>query len=452
MTGPHGMNEAASGSPHPIPPRLRSYLSAPELGDLWSAARNRLERNGLQISGTLTLDLDDAAADRLSGLLGRSLPAGPNRTLRLAELDDALRRSAAAQGLVSVLESLSGRPLHDRTAARRDTQAQWAQVWQRLDASLADADLADAPWVAGWIAGLRRTGILTRAGADAATRAVTHAVAALGVLADSSAPDLRQPPEDDTLRWTRASWELAALATRVTGDAHGLDDSRLSCAILLRAAAQALERPVPESAGARRELWQALGVATDAISGTVLTWRLRPPGTDPWSAMLRQRADLGLITHLTLHELERAGEVAYADPRQTISVCENPQVLQAAAHANAGGPLVCLSGNPATVGTRLLQALLAAGNPVRYHGDFDWPGIAIAGRIIAAGATAWRMSAAAYEDAVARLDGDHAVALTGKAVRTPWDPALASSMLARGLAVHEESVLPDLLADLADGR
>jgi uncharacterized protein (TIGR02679 family) len=166
--------------------------------------------------------------------------------------------------------------------------------------------------------------------------------------------------------------------------------------------------------------------------------------------MMRGRADLGLITHLTLHELDRAGPVEFAVPGQTISVCENPQVLQAAAHAGAGMPLLCLSGNPATAGTRLLRALIGVGSPVRYHGDFDWPGVAIAGRIIALGAAPWRMSAGDYRKAVADLDADHAVALTGNPVPTAWDPALAAAMSARGLAVHEESTLPDLLADLRD--
>jgi hypothetical protein len=43
-------------------------------------------------------------------------------------------------------------------------------------------------------------------------------------------------------------------------------------------------------------LWQRVGVSTDEISGTVITWGLRPPGGDRWSAMIRERADLGLIT------------------------------------------------------------------------------------------------------------------------------------------------------------
>jgi uncharacterized protein (TIGR02679 family) len=140
--------------------------------------------------------------------------------------------------------------------------------------------------------------------------------------------------------------------------------------------------------------------------------------------------------------------VAYAAPGQVVFVCENPQVLQAAAHAGVRAPLVCLSGNPATAGTRLLQSLIASGNPVRYHGDFDWPGVAIAGRIINLGATPWRMAAEDYRTAVAALDDDHAAALSGRPVPTTWDPALGAAMQDRGLAVHEEAVLPELLQDL----
>lgn len=46
-------------------------------------------------------------------------------------------------------------------------------------------------------------------------------------------------------------------------------------------------------------------MSTDEISGTVITYGLRPPGADRWSAMMRERAGLGLITHLTVHELQR---------------------------------------------------------------------------------------------------------------------------------------------------
>ena len=419
-----------------LPPSLRTYLSVPSLGPVWAAARVRLERNGLQPTGTITAVVDDLAADQLSGLLGRPIAAGAGCRVKLAELDTALRRSKGGRGLVSVLEILDGRPVTDWRAVRDQSQAEWSGIWQRLDAALYEAGLAGAPWTPRWIADMRRTGILTRAGAAAAGRALDHAVAGLALLLTPAAQ-------------TDHAWELAALASQVTGTAHGLDETTLASSVLLRAAAYALDRPAPESAADRRELWGALRVATDMLSGTVLAWQLRPPGNDGWSRMLRERADLRLVTHLTLHELAVAAPASWSEPRQVVSVCENPQVMQAAVRAGTATPLLCLSGNPASVGTHLLRHLVTAGIPVRYHGDFDWPGVAIAGRVIQQGAMPWRMAADDYVTAVGGLDANHAVPLTGRPAPTQWDPLLAAAMSEHGLAVHEEFVLADLLADLA---
>ncbi|BCY13423.1 TIGR02679 family protein [Actinoplanes sp. L3-i22] len=423
-----------TGNPTGLPPSLRAYLSIASLDPVWTAARARLERNGRQPTGTITAVVDDVAADHLSGLLGRPVAAGATR-IKLADLDTVLRTSKAGRGIVSVLEDLQGRPVIDRRALRDQSQIEWAEVWQRLDAALYDAGLAGAPWAPKWIADLRRTGILTRAGAHAAGQALEQAVAGLALLLVPASSSGR-------------AWELAALASQVTGTAHGLDDTTLASSVLLRAAAFAVDRPVPESAADRRELWGVLNVHTDMLSGTVLTWQLRPLGDDGWSRMLRERAQLGLVTHLTLHELAVAAPASWSEPGQVVSVCENPQVMQAAVRASTATPLLCLSGNPASAGTRLLRHLVTAGIPVRYHGDFDWPGVAIAGRVLQQGALPWRMAANDYLAAVAGLDGSHAVPLAGRPAPTPWDPPLAAAMSKHGLAVHEEFVLADLLADL----
>lgn len=168
--------------PGALPPELREYLATPHLAPMWQAVRARLERNRLQPTGTVSVNLDQVGADRLSGLLGRTVAAGARRRISLADLDAALRGSDGGRGLVSVIEILDGRPVLDRAGARDSIQAEWAEVWRRLDSSLAEAGLADAPWVADWIDSLRRSGVLTRAGTDAADRALSHAVAGLGIL------------------------------------------------------------------------------------------------------------------------------------------------------------------------------------------------------------------------------------------------------------------------------
>jgi uncharacterized protein (TIGR02679 family) len=163
---------------------------------------------------------------------------------------------------------------------------------------------------------------------------------------------------------------------------------------------------------------------------------------------MRNRADLGLVTHLTVQELRVVAGQALALAGQRIHACENPQVLQAAARAGKADPLVCFAGNPATAGLQLLTRLIGDGAEVAYHGDFDWPGIRITGRLLQRGAVLWRMGARDYADAVQQLPAASRLDLSGPPADTPWDPGLAARMRRAGTAVHEESLLTTLLEDL----
>jgi uncharacterized protein (TIGR02679 family) len=99
----------------------------------------------------------------------------------------------------------------------------------------------------------------------------------------------------------------------------------------------------------------------------------------------------------------------------------------------------------------LLQRLADDRAVMRYRGDFDWPGIAIANRIVSDfGAKPWRMGAADYEAALVAA-GESMIELprlTGDSVAAAWDGELAPAMSRAGWAVHEELMLEDLLSDL----
>ena len=406
-----------------IPPPLREYLLAPSLRTLWPVLRERLERNGHAVRGSLAVMLDDGGADRLSGLLGRPVRTGTAR-IRLADLDASLRSSAAGHGLVAVVADLTGAPLRNLPAERDAARTGRQQLWAQLDLLLVEHNLADQDWVPPWAEWLRRSGLLTRLPIAKATAALSIAVEVLArVLAVSHSPI-----------------GLAELASEITGDAHGLDEG-VPTALVLRALALASGSVPAASAEDRRLLWQRVGVSTDEISGTVITWALRPPGRDRWSAMMRARADLGLITHLTVHELQRADDLIR--PGEIIHACENPQVLQRLAAAEVERPVACMSGNPAAAGMVLLKRTV-----VCYHGDFDWPGIAIARRIFERGARPWRFGRDDYVDAVDRLPAENRLSLSGRAEATPWDEGLHTAMTAADVAVHEEAIVDLLLADL----
>jgi uncharacterized protein (TIGR02679 family) len=407
-----------------IPPTLRAYLHAPSLRPLWSALRERLERNGHAVRGSIAVQLDDDGADRLSGLLGRAAGTGTAR-IRLADLDAALRSSAAGRGLIAVVAELTGAPLRNLPAERDAARAGRQQLWAELDRLLARHELAGQDWVAPWTEWLHRGGVLTRLPTAKAAATLTITIQVLARVLDDAHPLIG----------------LAELASEITGGAHGLDDGVPAAALVLRALAFALDAAPATSAAERRLLWQRVGVSTDEISGTVITWALRPPGGDRWPAMMRERADLGLITHLTVHELQRAGDLTRAG--EIIHVCENPQVLQRLAAAGVERPVACMSGNPAAAGMALLGRTI-----VRYHGDFDWPGIAIARRIFGHGARPWRFGRDDYVQAVERVPAENRLSLSGRAEATPWDEGLCAAMTAADVAVHEEAIVGLLLADL----
>jgi uncharacterized protein (TIGR02679 family) len=135
---------------------------------------------------------------------------------------------------------------------------------------------------------------------------------------------------------------------------------------------------------------------------------------------------------------------------RTVFVCENPNVVAIAADAlgKACAPLVCTDGMPAAAQRALLKQLAVAGAQLRYHGDFDWPGLGIGNCVMRDyGAQPWRYSLQDYVAAVPAIDAREP--LSGAPVRPEWDAGLAEAMLTQGCAIHEEGAVRVLLADLA---
>ncbi|WP_435614536.1 DUF2399 domain-containing protein [Streptomyces coelicoflavus] len=136
-------------------------------------------------------------------------------------------------------------------------------------------------------------------------------------------------------------------------------------------------------------------------------------------------------------------------PGTRIHVCENPRVIEADAGRQA--LLVCTSGSATTVVLSLLDTLAASGCTFAYHGDFDWPGIALANRITQRyAAEPWRMRAADYEylASCAQVRDTPTIPLTAPPAEATWDPELAPTMTSVGIALHEEAALDLLLEDL----
>ncbi|MEU4587933.1 TIGR02679 family protein [Kitasatospora aureofaciens] len=421
-----------------LPPQAREFLAQPDLGRMWTAAHHRLERNGLQPNGSIRLSSCTAAErEALSLLLGRRITTA-TAVIRLADLDSRLRSTAAGCGLITAIEQL-GLPLTDRRAARDTGRQERAALWTAAEAAVAASPLAGQDWVDGWLDDLRRTGALGRLAPQDAVGLLQQAIRVLGLL--------RSDRDEEAVPHGRGE-----LATRVTGTAHGLDDDTALSRIVLRGLARATGTEPPEHAPGRRALWRAAAVLPDEVSSTVLTYGLRPVGRGWRERALRERADHHAETHLTLRELRELDVVLPPDTQ--VHICENPRVVEAAAEARCAGVLVCTSGSASTVVLELLDTLATAGLRLRYHGDFDWPGIALANRVIRrCAALPWRMTAEDYEQLAvhARDQGSPGLPLVGTPVEASWDTDLAAAMTALNVALHEESALDRLIADLAPG-
>jgi uncharacterized protein (TIGR02679 family) len=399
-----------------------------DLDRLWEAAAARLERNGLAPRGVIVLDgLSREERHALTGLIGRRVDS--RARIDLAVVDARLRETGVATGLVATVEARRG-ALVDKPGARAAKAASRAQLWSAVRGALASAGLDAEPWVEEWVESIRPV-----VGRLAFGRAQSVATTAVRCVA--------------RLPWSSPGVGRTELASAVAGSSHALDDGSVLGALVLRAIAARLGTPLPSSAAERRQLWSQGGVLSDEVSTTVLTRGLQPAGTSPVARSVSARSDAGCEAHLTLRDLARLDRLVA--PGTPVSVCENPRVLEAAMDRGSPAVVVCTAGNPTVVVTALLSRLVSDGAALRYHGDFDWPGVAIANRVIGvSGATAWRMGAADYEDALAAAGTSvvELLPLEGRPAAAIWDAELTASMERAGVAVHEEAVLDVLVADL----
>ncbi|GAB3687718.1 TIGR02679 family protein [Nocardiopsis oceani] len=411
--------------PGPDPHRLKRLLGTPDTARLLARLRRRMA-DGAPLTGALTLSgVAEGERAAVESLLGRRPGRGSSLRVPLDDLDAVLRSSGASpDGLAAAVVQLTG-PVRTRKEEAEERERAWDTAFAPLERICARrADLA------AWCAGVRADGRVRRLEPDPAAaadllEAVAAAVSAL--------------PADGVA--------LSEFAARVLGDSHALDDDRPASGLVLGAARVLSGEPEGSGAAWRRRVWASAGVLKDELSSTVLALNLPGEGTTATGRALAALAGAGQPAVLTLRQLVRDR------PRPdwsgvTVSVCENPAVLSAAADRLGAdcAPLVCLQGQPSAAALTLLRQAASGGARVRLHADFDWGGVRIAARVAAhVDWKPWRFAAADYSASVSETGP----ALTGRPSPTGWDPALAEAMAERGRRVEEEAVLKDLLTDLS---
>lgn len=396
-------------------------LAQEEFKALMARARKSLERTGGELTGSIGIPSpSDAERKAIGGLIGRHPPRGVKRIeIKLTELDEALRTKTGS-GLVEVLQAL-GPELLNRPEAR---QANLRAKTELLAVAQASFLYGGAEWFRTWVETLRRDGTFTSLIKEPARFAQ-----AVRVLEHINGNMILLP----------------TLAGRATGHTHALDHPGSLSGLVLSALASRRGIGKPRGAEERRDLWDHFNVIVDDLASRVLVLNLAAGGAG-LGEWLTGAASYGTPFHVTLHQL--VTHPLYLN-HPIVYVCENPAVLREVAEklGPESPPLICTEGRPSTAFHRLAHKITKSGGELRYHGDFDWPGVDMATAMIARhDAVPWRLTAADYLQAVNRDTPQ--VMLEGTQRPTSWDPDLGREMARVGKPIFEEVVADLLLADL----
>lgn len=411
-----------------IAPRLDKLLGGDELAGLRRRLRRHFERAapgappGLLRLGSLSV----AEREALALLTGRPPRDSKSMQVDVALLDATLRAAGIAGSLREALEQIDGPVVH-LASVRAAAQASWSAVV----ASCAH------PALGGYLQAPAALGLLKRL-ARQDPLAAEH-------LLDAADAVLRRLPAGGLAR--------AQLAAETLGSAHALDTGQATATLVLAAWRQ-IERGRPGASDPKdlpdnppeeriRDVWARAGVLVNELARPALLLNL------PVQADETPVCAPGEPAYLSLRRLLRTPP-RWAVADLAIFVCENPNLVAIAADQLGVrcAPLVCTDGMPAAAQRTLLSQLAHAGARLRYHGDFDWPGIQIANHVMRAwGARPWRFTALDYEAAAAGASHTRRD-LANTCVAASWDAALVPAMQRHGLAIAEEAVAASLLGEL----
>jgi uncharacterized protein (TIGR02679 family) len=396
--------------------RLQRLLGGSELANLRKRLRRHFELGGESAVLTLTR-ISEIERNALAGLLGRPLRLADSMRIDISVVDAVLQRAQLADGLRHAIEILDG-PIINRTAVRAALQNQWDEVRRACEVLQLQTLLAEPQGM----------GLLKR---------ISRNEPRVGVrLCDFAQRVLRRLPA--------AGMARSQLAAEALGDAHALDQGR-PVATLVLAALRWQRNDDGQPDESPREVWADNGVLVNELARPALFLNLPASGRE---------FTPGEPSYLSLRELLRTPprwEVA----GRIIFVSENPNVVAIAADAlgKACAPLVCTDGMPAAAQRTLLAQLAAADAHLRYHGDFDWPGLNIGNCVMRDfGAHPWRYGTADYLAGMPAMDADDRHPLSGATVQADWDAGLAATMLDYGRAIDEEGVIDLMLSDLSGQR
>ncbi|WP_432590512.1 DUF2399 domain-containing protein [Streptomyces sp. HD1123-B1] len=231
---------------------------------------------------------------------------------------------------------------------------------------------------------------------------------------------------------------LAKLAHDHAGDPHYFDPATGPGQRLITAVAEMAGRPEPTRPDHIRALLADYGIIADRLSATILLHQVRALGDGPIDRRLNEAT-----TPVALNLLDLTRTPPQLAP-QTLTVVENPSVLEAAMECASPQPMACTSGQLRAVDHALLQLAADQGVGLRYAGDLDAAGIHIAATV----QQTYGAELIAMDTDIVHAAGDLPSGVPLGTLPSSCDPALAALLYARGRVLYQEhdAALTRLLA------
>lgn len=454
---------------------IRNYFGQPGFARFLKLLEKQYMASKEGVRGYVTLiNIQDEERRVLDGFYGTYSPPVPGETKRYSvkTFEQLLLKSRFQLTIPELLELLRGEPVYTRQELDQLKQTEWKQLIAAVLDQVRSAGEVE-PEVLEWVQGLmveaapgcRALKMVFVKSREEAARCLQYALIALN--------RVKQTQTDKPIR-------LPILAADITGDAHALDwkyplgrlfwwglvtifGEPANSTIAEEEQSPSMESTVRASSQAIqiREGLRRGGVADDDLSSQVMLYA---------PELFDEREE----RVLTLRQVERliedgSGRLGRIRCKRVYMV-ENPSVFAELMDDDArrwsetgpfatdsGAPfIVCGNGQPTTAVIKLLDALLAGGRRTLYYaGDLDPIGLGIAQGLQARypeAFQAWRMDTSVYQRYAKRgvplADGDRTRL---KEARYPWDPELAKVMLEKGVKLHQELWVEELLHDIVSG-
>jgi uncharacterized protein (TIGR02679 family) len=393
--------------------RLLRLLGGAELSDLRGRLRRRYELGPSdgKLTSIQVTKLNQTERIALASLVGRKGGVAASITIDVAEVDRALSDAGIAPSLRVALELLDGPIAHRETELGRIRDS-WASVL----VGCTHADLVV------YLSSPLNFGVLKRLSGNQPDCASVICRQIEGILG----------------RLPAAGIPRAQIAAELLGDAHGLDNARPVATLTLAV----LRSRASTDTGDDRDTWAAVGILVNELARPALFMNVPCRGLT---------VSLGEPQYASLRLLARRPR-DWAVAGRPILVCENPNLVAILADGlgTACPPVVCVDGHLGAAQRTILMQLKTAGADLRYHGDYDWPGIAIANNVIAKyGAVPWHFSAADYAAATASAP-QLAASLSGRPVIASWDADLTEAMTNIGTKIEEEAIAERIIRLLTE--